>query len=267
MDQSDYLDTNQNVWNQRATAHFTSEFYDVEGFLNGKTMLNEIELELLGDIQNKSILHLQCHFGLDSLSLARMGANVTGVDFSDKAIQQAKELNELTGENVCFIQSDIFSLPDHLDQKFDIVFTSYGTIGWLPDLKKWAAVISFYLNPGGRFIFAEFHPFVHMLDDEYKKLEFSYFNTKALMFDEEFTYTGNKLKEKQSYYWWNHSLEEVINSLLISGLSLSLFKEYDYSPFNCFPNLKEVSPGKFLFTSFDNKIPILFSLVAEKPEK
>lgn len=265
MNSEDFLTTNQQVWNQRTTAHFTSDFYDVDGFLKGKSMLNEIELELLGDIKNKSLLHLQCHFGLDSLSLARIGAKVTGVDFSETAVQKARELNKISDQNACFVQSDIFSLPNHLNQKFDIVYTSYGTIGWLPDLKKWAEIISYYLKPGGRFIFVEFHPIVHTFDDEYKQIEYSYFNREVLKFDEETTYTGDKLKEKHNYFWWNHSLEEVINSLLLSGITLSSFKEYDYSPYKCFPNMKETSPGKFIFNSFENKIPILFSVTADKP--
>jgi 2-polyprenyl-3-methyl-5-hydroxy-6-metoxy-1,4-benzoquinol methylase len=112
-----------------------------------------IELELLGNVKGLSILHLQCHFGQDSLSLARMGAHVTGIDLSDKAIKTAQELNAELHLNAEFICSDIYDLPQHLNKQFDIVFTSYGTIGWLPDLNKWAQIIHHFLKPEGKFIF------------------------------------------------------------------------------------------------------------------
>src|SRR5688572_730649 len=136
----DYLEKNRRLWNARTDVHVTSEFYELDKFLAGKSSLNEIELNLLGDLKGKSVLHLQCHFGQDSISLARLGAEVTGVDLSDKAIAKAKELAKQTGANAEFICTDIYELPQHLDKKFDVVFTSYGTIGWLPDLDKWAKI-------------------------------------------------------------------------------------------------------------------------------
>ena len=148
-----YIELNRESWNRRTAVHLTSEFYDVEGFLNGKNTLKDIELNLLGDISNKKVLHLQCHFGQDSISLSRLGAKVTGVDFSDKAIESARILNEQTKTDAVFICCDIYDLPQHLDETFDIIFTSYGTIGWLPDLNKWAQIVSRFLKTGGKFIF------------------------------------------------------------------------------------------------------------------
>ncbi|MCC7297291.1 MAG: class I SAM-dependent methyltransferase, partial [Bacteroidia bacterium] len=150
-----YLETNRDSWNKRTEIHYSSAFYDLEGFIAGKSSLQDIELQLLGDIQNKSVLHLQCHFGQDTLSLARMGAEVTGVDFSDAAIKKATELAEIVQQKARFICADIYNLPAHLNEHFDIVFTSYGTIGWLPDLEKWAKIVSHFLKPGGSFVFAE----------------------------------------------------------------------------------------------------------------
>ena len=146
MEQSELFEMNRTSWNKRVAVHMKSDFYFLEEFLNGKTSLNEIELNLLGDIRGKSILHLQCHFGQDSLSLARMGAEVTGVDLSDTAIEKAKELNTQMNLNAEFVCCNVYDLKDHLDKKFDIVFTSYGTIGWLPDLNRWADVVSHFLN-------------------------------------------------------------------------------------------------------------------------
>lgn len=135
---NEYLDINRKSWNERVDTHLSSEFYDMPGFLAGKNSLNEIELELLGDVSGKSILHLQCHFGQDTLSLARIGAKTTGVDLSDKAIEAAKKINNEMNLDSEFIASDVYNLPKVHNKKYDIIFASYGTIGWLPDLDKWA---------------------------------------------------------------------------------------------------------------------------------
>ena len=156
MDNIDYFNINKSLWNGKTAIHVKSDFYDVESFKKGKSSLNFIELEALGDVKGKSILHLQCHFGLDTLSWARLGANVTGVDFSDKAIDYARSLNSELGLNAKFILSNVYDLKNNLDEKFDIVFTSYGTIGRLPDLNRWADVVSHFLKPGGTFFMVEF---------------------------------------------------------------------------------------------------------------
>lgn len=150
---SDYLNVNKEAWNKKTPVHFASEFYDNEAFIAGKNSLNSIELALLGDVKEKRILHLQCHFGQDSISLARMGAEVTGVDLSDVSIKIANELAEKTDTSVRFIECDLYSLDQVLNEQFDIVFTSYGTIGWLPDMDRWADVVSKFLKPGGQFVF------------------------------------------------------------------------------------------------------------------
>ena len=124
----DYIKINKQTWNNKTEVHIASDFYDNKSFLEGKSTLNSIELDLLGDLKDKKILHLQCHFGQDSLSLARMGAKVTGVDLSDKAIEKATEFNQLLHLDVKFICCDIYDLPTYLNEKFDIVFTSYGII-------------------------------------------------------------------------------------------------------------------------------------------
>lgn len=158
MDETDYIEINRKSWNNKTDVHFESEFYDNNSFIKGKLSLNPIELNLLGDVKGKSVLHLQCHFGQDTISLDRLGAFATGVDLSDKAIFKAKELASLTGSDANFICCDIYELPKYLDKKFDMVFTSYGTIGWLPNLNKWANIVSGFLKLNGKFILVEFHP-------------------------------------------------------------------------------------------------------------
>lgn len=259
-----YLDLNRDSWNKRTEAHWTSEFYDVKSFLAGKSSLNDIELSLLGDVSGKKILHLQCHFGQDSLSLARMGAQVTGADLSDKAIEKARELSALSGIPASFICCDIYDLPDLLQDKFDIVFTSYGTIGWLPDLRRWANLIDQFLKPGGRFIFAEFHPVVWMFDNDFNTVMYNYFKDEPIVETETGTYAERNSPIHHQSVTWNHSLSEVLGSLLEVGLVLKQFHEYDYSPYNCLNGMEEYQPGRFRIKKWENRIPVIYSLEAVK---
>lgn len=262
--EQNYLEINRQSWNKKTEVHIQSDFYDQDNFINGKSSLNSIELELLGNVAGKKILHLQCHFGQDSISLSRLGAEVTGVDLSDKAIENAKTIAEKTQQNTRFICSDIYDLPNHLDEEFDIVFTSYGTIGWLPDLDKWAKIISKYLKPEGRFVFAEFHPVVWMFDDNFEKIGYNYFNSGAIIESENGTYADKSAEISQENITWNHSLSEVFTSLLHQGLEIVSFNEIDYSPYNCFSHTVEFEPNKFRIKHLENKIPMVYSLVAKK---
>ncbi|WP_276878275.1 class I SAM-dependent methyltransferase [Chryseobacterium joostei] len=262
--ENNYLEINRNSWNNRTESHLKSEFYDLKGFLNGNTSLNDIELNLLGDLQGKSVLHLQCHFGQDTISLGRLGAKVTGVDLSDKAIESARQLAHETQSNANFICCDIYDLPNHLDKQFDIVYTSYGTIGWLPDLDKWAKVVSQFLKPHGQFIFVEFHPVVWMFDDNFETIGYRYFNSGAIIETENGTYADRNAEITQSYVTWNHGLSEVMNSLIKNGLEINSLDEFDYSPYNCFNKTIEFEPKKYRIEHLDNKIPMVYSVTATK---
>lgn len=258
----DYIEINRNSWNNRVDAHVNSEFYDMESFRDGHSSLTQIENELLGDVNGKRILHLQCHFGQDTLSLARLGAQVTGVDLSDKAIAKGKELAVELNCKARFICCDIYDLPNLLNEKFNIVYTSYGTIGWLPDLDKWAAVIQHFLAPNGTFVFVEFHPVVWMFDDNFEKIRYRYFNSGVIVENETGTYADREAPIQQEYMMWNHGLDEVFNALFKQGLKIDHFEEYDYSPFNCFLHTKEIGPRQFQIEHLDNKIPMVYSLIA-----
>ena len=262
--EKNYIEINRKSWNSRVDIHLKSEFYDLNNFLEGKTSLNDIELNLLGDISGKSILHLQCHFGQDSISLSRLGAKVTGIDLSDKAIERARQLATETGSDAAFICCDIYDLPDHLDEQFDIVFTSYGTIGWLPDLDKWAKIVSGCLKPGGLFVFAEFHPVVWMFDDNFEKIGYNYFNSGAIAETETGTYADRKADLTLDYVVWNHSLSEILTGLITNNLEITSFNEFDYSPYDCFNNTIEFEPGKYRIAHLENKIPMVFSIAAKK---
>lgn len=263
--EQNYIEINRQSWNNRTDAHLKSDFYDLEGFLKGKTSLNDIELDLLGDIKGKTILHLQCHFGQDTISLERLGTKeITGVDLSDKAIESARQIAKDTNSNAHFICCDIYDLPNHLEKQFDIVFTSYGTIGWLPDLDRWAKVISKFLKPDGQFIFVEFHPVIWMFDDNFEKIGYNYSNSGAIIETENGTYADRTAALTQEYVMWNHGLSEVINSLIQNGLEIKSLDEFDYSPYNCFNRTIEFEPKKYRIEHLDNKIPMVYSIVATR---
>lgn len=265
--EDNYIDINRKSWNKRTETHIKSGFYDVDGFLKGKNSLKDIELNLLGDISNTSVLHLQCHFGQDSISLSRLGAEVMGIDLSDVAIAQAREMAKQAHSTASFICSDVYDLPNHLDRQFDIVFTSYGTIGWLPDLDRWAKVISKFLKPGGRFIFVEFHPVVWMFDARFEKIEYRYFNSGAIIETEKGTYADKEAEIKVKTIGWNHSLSEVISSLVQNNLDITYFEEFDYSPYSNFDHSVESEPGKFRIAHLEEKIPMVYALSAIKTNR
>jgi len=256
---------NRESWNELTTLHAESSFYDVEAFKNGKTSLNHIEIEELGDIKGKKLLHLQCHFGMDTLSLARQGAEVVGVDMSDTSIQKARELSEELDIPAKFVRSNVYDIEHVLDETFDIVYVSYGAINWLDDLDKWAKIISRYLKPNGTFYMVEFHPVRNMLNEQ-SEIFYSYFKSKPYETVVEKSYTekseiGNK---NLKHIEWHHSLSEVINSLIASGLRLEFFNEFPYQVYNCFPNLIENEKGKWVSEKYGDKIPHMYSVKATK---
>ena len=268
MEYADYFEANRELWNQRTLVHRDSAFYNREAFLKGATVLTPIEATELKDVAGKKMLHLQCHFGMDSLDWARRGALVTGVDLSDEAIREARELNNILGLDARFICCNVYELKDHLAEagSFDIVFTSYGTIGWLPDLDPWAELIAHYLKPGGQFYFAEFHPVLWMFDDDFTKVAYDYQSSEPIVETYEGTYADKDAAITQEYVMWNHALSEVFQSLIHQNLEIKYFLEYDWSPYACFKHTVEVEKGKYRISKFDKKVPLVFSIKAMNAE-
>ena len=256
---------NRALWDARAELHYTSAFYDVETFLNGKSTLNNIELDLLGDVRGCVLLHLQCHFGQDTLSLARMGARVTGLDLSPAAIAKAHELAARCALQADFIESNVIDFRVELEGRFDIVFTSYGTIGWLPDLKPWAANVGRYLKPGGRFVMAEFHPAVWMFDNDFTRVAYSYFNREAIVENEVGSYAAPDAPLQLESYSWNHPLADVLTVLMENGLHLEVFREFDRSPYDCFRNTVPSGDGNHFIKGMEGKLPMVYALRMSKP--
>lgn len=264
MDQ--YFQTNQKLWDKKTEVHKDAEFYDLAGFKAGKTSLQEIELQALSSIvDGKRMLHLQCHFGQDSLSWARMGAKVTGVDLSPKAIDLARSLNTELGLDAEFVVSNIYGLKEKLQGEFDIVFTSYGVLTWLPDLDKWADIVAHFLKDDGLFYIAEMHPTLYMYDFDNHKIAFRYFSHKTPYEETEAgTYADHDADINLKEYFWCHSLSETIQALLRQGLQVLDFQEFPWAPYNCFPNMQEVSPNRYVYGDLENRLPHIFSLMMKK---
>ncbi len=261
----DYLHINRQLWNARAAWHAAHDYYGREAFEQGRTTLNDIELALLGDLSGQSVLHLQCHFGLDTLSLARLGAQAVGVDFSEVAIAEAKQLaarHQLPAEFIC---CNVYDLPSHVECLFDVVFTSYGVTGWLPDLEAWGRIIAQSLKPGGRFVMAEFHPVVWMFDNDFTQVAYSYFKQDPIVETLTGTYADRQAPLEHPSVSWNHSLAEVLGALLDAGLHLAHFQEYDYSPCDCFAHSVEPMHGRYQIRGLEGRMPMVFSLTAIKP--
>lgn len=257
-DLNSYFESNKELWNNKIDVHVASEFYDNESFLQGRNTLNEIELEYLQDIKGKKVLHIQCHFGQDSISMARMGAHVTATDISDKAIQKARSLNEICGTDVTFIETDTYSINAHIEEQYDLVFMSYGVACWLPDMKKLAEIIYSRLVPGGKVLAVEFHPVINLFDFESQQIQYSYHNVHVYEETFEGTYADQQSDLKGKEYFWQHSLEEVTAPYIDLGMKMTAFREYYYSPYNTFESMKEVEKGKFVFGDFPYPIPHVY---------
>jgi len=254
---------NRESWNEKTALHVESDFYNVKHFKEGDSSLNSIELDEIGEVKGKKLLHLQCHFGMDTLSFARMGADVTGIDISDESIRVARNLALELSIPARFIRSNVYEIDEVLDEKFDIIYTSYGALNWLDDLDKWAKLICRYLKPGGVFYMVEFHPFIYTFDEDFQIAE-HYFKTIPIETEVEESYTDNSVVSQKNlkHIEWHHSLSEVINSLVRNGLQIEHLNEFPYQVYNCFKNMTEIEKGKWVFNNYKDKIPYMYSVRA-----
>ena len=250
---------NRIAWNEMAEVHFRHPDYQVKEFLDGWCSLHPIELDELGDVAGKKLLHLQCQFGLDTLSWARRGAEVTGVDISDWSIARAHELVEKSGVPGRFIEGDVLELIGKIDDRFDIVFQSYGTHCWLSDIKRWAEVVAHYLKPGGVFYIIDFHPVSSScLYDEVE----SYFDRGPYRYRDESDYCDRDYIVKSERVEWQHTLADIVSAVAQAGLRLEFLHEFDVT---CDPEddtwLKD---GRYLRPPKPVKFPLMFSIKARK---
>lgn len=271
----EYTETNRRQWNERAAHHPDTEFYDVEEFLNGESSLYPLERDEFVPFverENPTILHLQCHFGMDTLSLARAGTNeVVGVDFSTEAIEQARDLTAEAGlaDTAEFIEADVLELD--LNREFDAVFTSYGVLVWLADLDAWAATVARHLRDGGTFYIAELHPFAGMLEDVSDgsaRLTYPYFDDdEPIRFEYDGSYADMDAGfEETTQYEWSHGLGEIVTALCRAGLRVEFLHEHPWAVFEWFEGMTADDEGRW-WLSEEIDIPLTFSLKATKTEK
>jgi SAM-dependent methyltransferase len=264
-----YLEANRQLWDNWTHEHENSPFYDLAAFRAGKDRLRSIELQELGDVSGKTLLHLQCHFGMDTLAWARRGAAVTGIDFSPQSIALARSLSDELHIPAHFYCSDIANLPEVLDGQFDIVFTSYGVLHWLQDLQRWGQVIAHFLKPGGIFYMVEDHPFMRVFSSkatsELRVANRYFFSAEPDRLESIGSYAAPESDSSNVYYIWNHSLGEVIEALIAAGLQIEFLHEFPVAARAKFPNMEKGEDGWWRFTNPHYTIPLLFSLRAIKP--
>jgi len=268
-----YLEANRALWNEWAEVNARSEFYRIEDFKQGRKNFRAYELAEAGPVAGKTMLHLQCHFGIDTLVWAREGAIVTGVDFSPRALEIARGLSDELGIPATFVESSLYDLPSRLSDTFDVVYTSRGVLGWLPDIERWAEVAAGFVAPGGFLYITEVHPFLQVFEDEgdvdfhRPVLRYPYWeHEEPLAFEVQGSYADREAEISSTHeYGWNHSLGEIVTGLARTGLRIEFLHE--------FPFLEGPSPGREpqpdgthrLPADLAGRMPLFFSLKASKP--
>jgi len=266
------LAANRDNWNDRVGIHTKSEFYDVERWLSNSDGPPLREVAAIGAIEGKSLVHLQCHFGMDALRWARAGAIVTGVDFSPEAITAATALAERAGlsDRATFVCANVYDAPAALsNERFDVVYVSIGSLCWLPSVDQWGEVVASFLNPGGKIYLHDVHPNALSLDDSGERTYYSYFEETSdpLVADEPYTYTDGEGLTAARTYEWNHSVGEIVMSLISHGLELDSLVEHDWTQFRQFPWLVETASGEFVIPARRPRAPLTFTIVAHARER
>ncbi|HET7472692.1 MAG TPA: class I SAM-dependent methyltransferase [Candidatus Limnocylindrales bacterium] len=264
---------NNALWDEWTRIHETSEFYDLDGFKRGGIRLRDYELEEIGPVAGLDVLHLQCHFGMDTLSFARLGARVTGADFSAAAVALARRVaDEIGFPEARFVQSNVYDLPAALDGEFDLVYTSRGVLGWLPDVRGWAHVIAHFLRPGGRFYITEIHPVAQAFENEgvrpgELRLTYPYWEHEApLTFAVQGSYADPTAEVAAAHeHGWDHGLGEIVTALIDAGLRIETVREYPFCEWKL-DFLEERDDGTWrLPGELDGRLPLFFSILATKP--
>jgi len=267
---NEYLEANRRLWDEWVDVNSRSDLYRLEEFKKGGSKLAPFIVDEVGDVAGKSLLHLQCHFGMDTLSWARLGAQVTGIDFSPRAVEVARDLAFELGIDGRFIQSNVLEADGVLDERFDVVFTSIGVLGWLPDLPRWGEVVAHFVKPGGFFYICELHPFAQVFDDEVAEPElrfrYPYFTRQEpIEIQTQGSYADLEADVKQPvHYGWVHDMGEIVTVLAQNGLRIEYLHEHPFGIEVQFPFMKKRDDGRFYLPEGMAEIPLLFSLRATK---
>ena len=272
-----YREANRARWDESVEIHAASDFYRVDDFLAGESTLLQLDLDEVGSVAGKSLLHQQCHFGLDTLSWARLGADVVGVDFAPSAVQTARDIADRAGLSAEFVESELYASSDVLSNRlesFDIVYVNLGAICWLPDIRGWARVCAAFLKPGGTLYLRDVHPLTQSLDDEAAKGElrllYPYFETEGPLHwrgDGDYADASAKMANQDSYEW-NHSLGEIVTAVIDAGCRIDFLHEQDWTVYPALPWLVEVERGIWRLPQRDGepdrRLPLMFSMRATR---
>lgn len=268
----DRHESNRAHWDERVPLHAAGDFYDLDSFRSGQDSLRAFEPAEVGDVTGRSLLHLQCHIGLDTLSWARRGAaHVVGLDFSEPAVETARGLARdlgYTPDRAAFVTADVYDAVEAVpDSSYDIVFTGAGALNWLPDLRRWAETAAALVAPGGFLYLAEFHPFTDCLDDETgSRIAYDYFDRDPWVDDEPGTYAdlGARTVHNRGVEW-QHPLGEVVSSLAAAGLRIDFLHEHDLTLFARFGALRREENGIHRFPADRPRVPLMYSVKAVRP--
>ena len=271
MDSSEYLSANKAHWDEAVDIHWGSAEYNVRRYIDDPEAISEVvefDRTEIGEVAGKRLLHLQCHIGTDTLSWARLGASVTGIDFSPKAIEAARRLSRESGTPGRFIVAELYDSPSRLNEEFDVVYTGVGAICWLPDIDSWARVVSTFLKPGGTFHMREGHPMMWGLDwDEENLLSIvePYFGgTGPIRYEEDTSYAGEGKMKNTVQYNFFQGLGEIVTALIDAGLRIELFREHQFCEWQGIPHLRKSEDGRWRLPDRPERLPLMFSVRAVK---
>jgi SAM-dependent methyltransferase len=260
----DWRGLNRANWDDRVPIHLASSFYDLAGFRAGASSLRPFEVAEAGDVTGKSLLHLQCHIGLDTLSWARRGALVSGLDFSAPAISAASSLARDLGIDASFVVSDVYEGAAAFGgRRFEIVYTGVGALVWLPDITRWARVVAELLAPGGFLYLVESHPFAQVLDDDSGLVVArDYFDAEPEVEDWSYSYTDGPALEHVRSVQFQHGLGEVVTALVRAGMRVEFLHEFEFDAFGRWEMLERQDDGTYRFPAGRPRVPMIFSLRA-----
>lgn len=259
---------NRAMWDERAPIHAAGPFYDLEGFKSGRDSIRPYETPEVGDVSGKSLLHLQCHIGLDTLSWARRGAAVTGLDFSAPALVVARELAADMGMTAEFVEANVYDAVEALSgRQFDVVYTGIGAICWLPDIRRWAHVAAALVKSGGFFYITETHPFASMLGDDNLTATYDYFRgiDRPFEWNDAGSYATAEATQHNQSFEWPHPLGAVVMALIEAGLRLELLHEHDFVVWKRWPFLEKSDFDTYRLPDGMPRLPLMYSIRASKP--
>lgn len=261
---------NRRNWDDLADVHVDSDFYDVPSVVAGESTLRQIERAELADVfddwaagRRTRVAHLQCHIGLDTISLARAGADVVGLDFSETSIEHARDIADRTEVDPAFVGADVYDAPTALDGPFDVVFASYGVLCWLPDVARWAEVVADLLASGGVAYLVDYHPFTDTFGWEESVPVRDYFADDPALYDDGGSYADYEAEvEHTESYQWQHTLGDVVTGMAAAGLRVEFLHEHPQSYYRRFEAMTADDDGVYRYE--DPELPQLFSIRAEK---